>query len=130
MADALVRESGLSFREAHHVVGAVVRQALDASLPASDITAEMVNAAATEQTGRPICLSDQSVRLCLDPAYSLESRSAKGGPAPSLVVLRIAQQRDELHKAQERAMRTRQMVADSRTRLQCELTELADLSAD
>lgn len=130
LADALVRESDLSFREAHHVVGAVVRQALDASLPASDITAEMVNAAATEQTGRPICLSEQSVRLCLDPAYSLESRSAKGGPAPSLVVLRIAQQRDELHKAQERAMRTRQMVADSRTRLQCELTELADLSAD
>ena len=99
-------------------------------MPASDIIVEMVNAVVTEQTGRPICLSEQSVRLCLDPAYSLESRSAKGGPAPPLVVLRIAQQRDELHKAQERAMRTRQLVADSRTRLQCELTELADLSAD
>ena len=107
-----------------------MRQALDANLPANAITAEMVNKAATEQTGRPIQLSDQSVRRCLDPAYSVKSRSAKGGPAPALVAQRIAQQLHELHKAQERGTRTRQMVADSRTRLQRELAELAALSAD
>ncbi len=130
LADALVRESNLSFREAHHVVGAVVRQALDANLPADAITAQMVNAAATEQTGRPIHLSDESVRLCLDPASSLASRSTRGGPAPSLVAQRTAKQRGALLDAHARAARIRQAVADSREVLQRELVELAAQPAD
>ena len=127
LADALVRESNLSFREAHHVVGAVVRQALNANLPADAITAEMVNAAATEQTGRPIQLSAESVRICLDPAASVASRSTLGGPAPTLVSQRTAQQLDALMQSKERAADKRQFVAASRVALQAELAALAAL---
>ena len=127
LADALVREAGLSFRQAHHVVGAVVRQALDAHLPASAITATMVNAAAAEQTGIPVQLSEPSVQACLDPTSSLASRSVRGGPAPCLVIERALHQRAALDGSRERAARMRQAQAHAQATLQRELSALAAL---
>lgn len=130
LADALVRESNLSFREAHHVVGAVVRKALDANLPADAITAEMVNAAATVQSGRAIHLSEESVRRCLDPKASVAARSTFGGPAPILVAQRTAEQREELQKSKEFAEERRQFIANARATLKRELAALAALPFD
>ncbi|KAG0756694.1 hypothetical protein G6F22_020212 [Rhizopus arrhizus] len=41
LADLLVRKADASFRDAHHIIGAVVRQALEAGIPAKDITPQM-----------------------------------------------------------------------------------------
>ncbi|MFY3160740.1 argininosuccinate lyase [Achromobacter xylosoxidans] len=125
LADALVRESGLSFREAHHVVGAVVRQALDADLAADEITAAMVNAAASQQTGRDIRLDAASVRRCLDPLASVQARSAHGGPAPVLSSQRIAELRGALEAARTQAAARRASVAAARATLKQELAALA-----
>lgn len=48
LADAMVRHSGLSFREAHHVTGGVVRMAMDQGLAANEITSPMIDQAARE----------------------------------------------------------------------------------
>ncbi|MNS57236.1 Argininosuccinate lyase 1 [compost metagenome] len=125
LADALVRESGLSFREAHHVVGAVVRQAIDADLAADEITAEMVNAAASQQTGRDIRLDAASVQRCLDPLASVQARSAHGGPAPILSAQRIAELRDALEAARTLAAARRASVAAARATLKQEIAALA-----
>lgn len=125
LADALVRESGLSFCEAHHVVGAVVRQALDADLAADEITAAMVNAAASQQTGRDIRLDAASVRRCLDPLASVQARSAHGGPAPLLSTQRIAELRGALEMARTQAAARRASVAAARATLKQELAALA-----
>ncbi|CUI38678.1 argininosuccinate lyase [Achromobacter xylosoxidans] len=125
LADALVRESGLSFREAHHAVGAVVRQALDADLAADEITAAMVNAAASQQTGRDIRLDAASVRRCLDPLASVQARSAHGGPAPVLSSQRIAELRGALEAARTQAAARRASVAAARATLKQELAALA-----
>lgn len=125
LADALVRESGLSFREAHHAVGAVVRQALDADLAADEITAAMVNAAASQQTGRDIRLDAASVRRCLDPLASVQGRSAHGGPAPVLSSQRIAELRGALEAARTQAAARRASVAAARATLKQELAALA-----
>ncbi|MCV6902308.1 MAG: argininosuccinate lyase [Achromobacter xylosoxidans] len=125
LADALVRESGLSFREAHHVVGAVVRQALDADLAADEITPAMVNAAASQQTGRDIRLDAASVRRCLDPLASVQARSAHGGPAPVLSTQRIAELRGALEASRTQAAARRAFVAAARATLKQELAALA-----
>ena len=125
LADALVRESGLSFREAHHVVGAVVRQALDADMAADEITPAMVNAAASRQTGRDIRLDAASVRRCLDPLASVQARSAHGGPAPLLSTQRIAELRGALETARTQAAARRASVAAARATLKQELAALA-----
>jgi len=87
LADQLVRGWGLSFREAHEVVGAVVRQALEQGRDASGITAAMVREAAVAVLGRPKvpALSDDVVRAALDPLANVTARSHVGGPAPLAV---------------------------------------------
>ena len=85
LADALVCHAGISFRDAHHVVGAVVREAMDRGLPANEITAAMVQAAGAAQLGRALTLSAELVRECLDPARSVRARNLVGGPAPEAV---------------------------------------------
>ena len=67
LADLLVRRADASFRDAHHIIGAVVRQALEAGLPARAITPAMITSAAAEQLGRPVTLDEADIAACLDP---------------------------------------------------------------
>jgi len=81
LADLIVREADLSFREAHHVVGGAVRMAMDAGLPAHRIDTEMVDACALEQLGHKLNLCADKVRDCLDPTANVQGRSSAGGPS-------------------------------------------------
>ncbi len=91
LADLLVRRCGLSFRESHHVIGAVVRLAMDRSLGADDIGIDILNEAARDQLGGPLDLGDLEVRHSLDPLASVNSRLVPGGPAPIRVRERVAE---------------------------------------
>ncbi len=85
LADLLVRDYDLSVRAAHHVVGAVVRTAMDRNVPADRIDADMVEAAAIEQLGKPLGIDADSVRTCLDPTANVDARRSAGGPSPVAV---------------------------------------------
>lgn len=113
LADLLVRKADASFRDAHHIIGAVVRQALEAGLPAKDITPEMVNAAAAQQLGRQVALREEDIGACLDPVSNVAARQSFGGPAPSLVAARIGQQQALLAKQRSAIAATVQRVADA-----------------
>lgn len=83
LADLIVREANLSFREAHHVVGGAVRMAMDAGLPAHRIDTAMVDACAVEQLGHALSLPADKVRDCLDPTANVQGRISAGGPSLS-----------------------------------------------
>lgn len=89
LADLLVRDAGASFRDAHHIIGAIVRDTVDGGLSARQITAAMINDAASTQLGRAISLSADAVDACMDPVRNVAARQSYGGPAPSLVLPRI-----------------------------------------
>lgn len=82
LADALVRERGLSFRAAHQVVSVLVRRAIERGLGADALTPELLDEAAMEAIGQPVSLSSALVRRALDPRSAVEARSMTGGPAP------------------------------------------------
>lgn len=111
LADVMVRDADLSFREAHHVVGGVVRAAMDAGLAADGITTEMVDDAAREQLGRPLGLDPEVVRRSLDPVASVAARTLPGGPAPEAVARSV-------ETAQARLEENRATLAEKRGRLQ------------
>jgi argininosuccinate lyase len=117
LADALVRERDLSFREAHHVVGAVVRAAMDRSLAAHQITSAMVDAACSVQIGRTVQLGDALVRRSLDPAITTFERRQGGGPAPQAV-------RERLRQLHAQAARLADVVHGERGHLQAAREEL------
>ncbi|CAM3488737.1 Argininosuccinate lyase [Bordetella sputigena] len=112
LADLLVREANTSFRDAHHIIGAVVRDALERALPAGDITPAMICAAAERQLGRSISLQEDAIRACLDPIRNVAARLSYGGPAPASVLRRIEAQSLSL-AAQEQAMDAAVQGADT-----------------
>ncbi|RDV00380.1 argininosuccinate lyase [Trinickia dinghuensis] len=104
LADFLVREKGMSFKEAHHITGRVVRLAIDTGLGVADIPPELVARAALETTGRMLSLTSEEIADALDPRAAVERRRSGGGPSShdmeSLIeqsMLKLAADREE-HK--------------------------------
>jgi argininosuccinate lyase len=88
IADLLVRK-GMPFREAHGVVGALVREALDQGKALSELT--------PEDLGRHSELLDDSYYDVLHAGQSLESKTSSGGTASA----RLAEQLDAARGALE-----------------------------
>ncbi|HKR44626.1 MAG TPA: argininosuccinate lyase [Paraburkholderia sp.] len=81
LADLFVQKNGLSFKEAHHITGRVVRLAIDAGLGVADIPLDLVSRAAKETTGRELSLSQEEIAQALDPRAAVERRRSGGGPS-------------------------------------------------
>jgi argininosuccinate lyase len=85
LADFLVLQ-GMPFREAHHVVGALVREAEARGVQLSGLPPEVLRAAHAS-------LSGSDLASALDPAAAVERRSLIGGPARATVERAIAHAR-------------------------------------
>lgn len=88
LADWLVREAGLPFREAHHVVGALVRQAEGRGCDLPDLPLEVMQAAHPGITA--------AVYDVLGVDNSVASRTSHGGTAPVRVREQAARWREAL----------------------------------
>ena len=96
LADMLVRETGIDFRESHEIVAHVVNAALEAGKKANDIDVEMVRSAAAAQLGRPVDIPAGAVRDALDPVANVARRTLIGGPASSSVQSMLDTARNEI----------------------------------
>ena len=101
LADLLVRQADMSFRDAHHIIGAVVRRTLDAGHGAGAITADVIDDAAFQQVGRKAGLPPPDVAACLDPQRNVSARQSLGGPAPQAVLAHIARRRAAVAQARQ-----------------------------
>jgi argininosuccinate lyase len=117
LADALVRESNLSFRDAHHVVGATVRIALARDLKAYEITSDLVMEAASEILGKSISLSPDMVRRNLDPVAAVAQRDCVGGPAKHEVLRMVANAHDTLSADRALICQRRDRLEDANKKL-------------
>ncbi len=86
LADWLVRTKGLAFRRAHHVAGAIVKEAERAGLPLARLPL------ATMQAVDPAI--DEGVFAVLGVEQSVASRRSEGGTAPDNVRLAAAAARE------------------------------------
>ena len=91
LADAIVRECGMSFRQVHHVVARVVRNSLASGVAPFQLTGAMVDAAAMETVGRRLGLADALVQSALDPAQFVETRVTDGSVGPRQVARLLEQ---------------------------------------
>jgi argininosuccinate lyase len=82
LADTLVREAGLSFREAHHLVSLAVQVAPEDDTP-ERIAGEVLRVA-------PGIASREALLAALDPAIFVARRAVPGGPARSSIEPEIA----------------------------------------
>jgi argininosuccinate lyase len=93
VADLLVRR-GMPFREAHGVVGGLVRQALESGRALSELTPEELRAHSD--------LLDDSYYDVLRSGEWLESKVSAGGTAGARVAEQLAGAREELAGLRER----------------------------
>lgn len=78
LADTIVRTTGIPFRTAHHIVGAVARSGKTPSLP--DLDAISMKLIHEKLSARG--LSEKDITEALDPAANIRKRAITGGPAP------------------------------------------------
>ena len=93
LADWLVREADVPFREAHHITGRAVKAAEEAGCDLSDLPL----AALTNIDER----IDERVYAVLTVDASVASRGSYGGTAPACVRTQIAAAKETLKKVQE-----------------------------
>ena len=82
LADTLVRECGLPFRQAHRMVSALVTRAVEEQLAPDEMSPDMLNQIAAEQIGKQLTLSDGAFKRALDPQAFVDARVLPGGAAP------------------------------------------------
>ena len=82
VADTIVRESGVSFRVAHNIVGKTVAAAVAQRLAADQITHAMLEQTSQELFSRPLGVAPEAIQQALDPAENIRRRTVQGGPAP------------------------------------------------
>jgi argininosuccinate lyase len=111
LADVIVRERGISFREVHHIVGRVVRNAVARRISPAELTGALLDEAAMETTGRTLALSDQVVRNALSPQVFVETRVTAGSVAPLQVALLASH-------AQAEFLADRRWMKETRTKLE------------
>jgi argininosuccinate lyase len=90
LAEVLVLESGLDFRQAHRLVGRLVRNRLaDGNL--KGLTPDELAAVALEVLGRRVELSETTLRSALDSGAAVSARTVPGGAAPEVMAEMIGE---------------------------------------
>ena len=97
LADTLVRECGLPFRQAHGAVSALVTYAQSEQLEPSRLTARMLREVAAARLGLEIALSEESFARALDARHFVEARTLPGGASPGATADVLAAQREQLN---------------------------------
>jgi len=126
LADGLVLDADMSFREAHHVVGGLVRLALDAGKSANELTSDMLDQAAIEVTGAALGCSADQLSQYLDPIQSVNARTS-GGPAPTAVRQSIQTQLRHLEDALHVVAATKARLETARRTMEHEFESIASL---
>ena len=82
LAGAMFSNMGITFREAHQIVGIIVRHAVENHLTPLQLTKEMVDQASVELRGIPLGMSQEQIEEAVDPANSIMKKDMIGGPNP------------------------------------------------
>lgn len=81
LADTFVRESGLTFRNAHRLTSAIVKRLYSEGKTADDITQEFCEEISQEVLGKQVELTQEFIKNALDPVHFVQIRNRTGGPA-------------------------------------------------
>jgi len=115
LAEALVVEAGLPFREAYRVVAHIVRSLKGRSL--RELTIEELEAAAREILGKSIGVRRALIEEVADPYSSLERRASRGSPRPEETRRMIAERWRILREARGDVEKLRGRLREAEERL-------------
>jgi argininosuccinate lyase len=128
LAARIHRQTDLSYRTAHRIVGNLVLRAYKQGKHATDVDAALVNESAREVTGHDLHITDDTVRTALDPTAFVEAHDVSGGPAPRVVRCAIQDARLRLEEHSRRIFHLREGLSGARRELDARVERLTTAS--
>src|SRR3712207_1503222 len=110
LAAKIHRQTDLSYRTAHRIVGNLVLRAFKQGKAATEVDAALVNESAREVIGRELDIDDETVRASLDPAAFVRAHDVPGGPAPEAVHHAIQEAHTTLASHKQRVVQWREAI--------------------
>lgn len=98
LANELVRAHGVPFRQAHQIVGELVRTAVEKGLSLQDAAEESLERVSEKVTGRAIKIDKARLRAVLDALKTLMALGSEGGANPKFTARQIVQNKREIEK--------------------------------
>ena len=129
LADTLVRQCKLPFREAHGIVSALVSYALAKDLAPDDLTVGTLRELAKSDFDLDVELSEDLLKEALDPRAFVEARSLPGGAAPQATSQVLEQQGLRIKQDVAWLHETRNKIAAAQSCLNGEIKDILSASA-
>jgi argininosuccinate lyase len=98
LANELVRAHGVPFRQAHQIVGELVRIALDARATLEETADDFLGEVSEKVTGRAIKIDKARLRAVLDALKTLMLIGSAGGANPRFAKRQVVQDKKEIEK--------------------------------
>ena len=95
LANYLVREHGISFREAHAVVGQLVRTSVETGRPLREVAPSKM-AAVSAKSGKRITIEPGTAKELLDPERFVRTIATEGGSNPKFASRELKARQKEL----------------------------------
>jgi argininosuccinate lyase len=124
LADLIVKKTGLSFREAHQIVGNLVKESLKKGKKITEITSEDLSSAAKMITGKDITITNDEIKRAVDPMESVKARMTVGSPNPEEVKRTIQRYQAKLDKKTQLLKSRIQKLNDALAKLNETVKEL------
>ena len=124
LADSLVREFGLPFRQAHRVVSTMVSYALKHGFGPEKIDRDLLLQISLEVLGEHLEVSEDIIQHALQPAAFVAARTTLGGVAPVATRAVLENQTKALASDQKWFSDTQKKLTDSEIMLTLEIDRL------
>lgn len=102
LANELKRNHGVDYRTAHEIVNRFVKESIRKEIPAYLADVNILEKAARDVTGSKLGMTEENLRLALDPEHFVEVTDSQGGVAPSEVSRMVTERRKDLREARAR----------------------------
>jgi argininosuccinate lyase len=96
LANELVRAHGVPFRQAHQIVGELVRIALDAQVTLEEAAGDFLGEVSEKVTGRAIKIDKARLRAVLDALKTLRLIGSAGGANPRFAARQVVHDKKDI----------------------------------
>ncbi len=117
LANYLVEMHGVSFREAHSIVGQLVRTSLETGKSLDEIAAANMGAVSSK-LGKRLTIDGRKAKTLLDPAHFLSRITSEGGSNPKFIAADLKVRKDELSLSKAKLADLGSSLAKSEKKLQ------------
>jgi len=126
LADTLVRECALPFRQAHSIVSALVSYAQREGLTPDELTRQNLIEVAQESLGLQVELNEDVFKRALDPQAFVDARVLPGGAAPRATADVLAREGDSIKEDERWLASARGSISAAEQDLKAAVDELLD----